>query len=317
MLDGVWSDGKYSPDNNDAEGQFVRKATTFRDWVRADGSTPFVPESGRYHLYVSYACPWAHRTLIFRKLKGLERHIDVSVVHPLMLDNGWEFSRDGACIPDSVNHKRYLHETYAAARADFTGRVTVPVLWDKQRNTIVNNESSEIIRMFNREFDALDGVTGDDFCPPELLADIDDINAKIYDNVNNGVYACGFAGSQRAYERAFDALFLTLDELDARLGERRYLCGDRITEADWRLFVTLIRFDAVYVCHFKCNQQRIVDYQNLAGYTRELYQWPGVAETVNLEHIKTHYFVSHTSLNPRQTVPKGPRLDFTSPHGRG
>lgn len=311
LLDGAWTTANIAL----KKGHFVRKETTFRDWIRADGSTDFAPESDRYHLYASLACPWAHRAVIFRKLKGLEGHVGLTVVDPFMGDDGWVFSDGPGCSPDVVNGKERYYEIYLLADPQYTGRVTVPGLWDKKKKTFVSNESAEIIRMFNSEFSAL---TDDDrdFYPEDLRADIDEINTRIYDTLNNGVYRCGFAGTQAAYEEAFDALFATLDYLDARLGESRYLCGDRITEADWRLFTSLVRFDAVYHYHFKCNLRRISDYENLLGYTRELYQVPGVASTVNMEHIKGHYYRSHESLNPKRIVPKGPELNLDAPHGR-
>jgi putative glutathione S-transferase len=299
------------------EGEFVREPTVFRDWIRADGSTDFAPESGRYHLYVSYACPWAHRTLIFRNLKGLQDHVGFTVVSPLMFEDGWVFTDDfPGCGPDTVNRKERLYEVYQKADREFTGRVTVPVLWDERNGTIVNNESSEIMRMFNHE---MVGVAEEDtdYYPEDLRADIDEINERVYDTVNNGVYRCGFAGTQQAYEKAYDELVGTLDYLEALLGESRYLCGDRLTEADWRLFTTLVRFDAVYYIHFKCSHKRIADYDNLGGYLRELYQVPGVAETVSLHHIKQHYYRSHESINPRGLVPKGPEIDLDAPHHRG
>jgi putative glutathione S-transferase len=283
--------------------------------VTRDGSSPFKAEQGRYHLYVSLACPWACRTLVFRKLKKLEDAISISIVDPLMGERGWEFTEGPGCIPDTVNGFSYLHQVYTLGRRDYTGRVTVPVLFDKRTKKIVNNESSEIIRMLNREFDDFADASLD-FYPAPLRSEIDAINATVYDNVNNGVYKAGFATAQSEYERAFDALFATLDELEKRLARRRYLVGDRITEADWRLFTTLVRFDAVYVSHFKCNLRRLADYENLWGYARDLYQVPGVAETVNLDHIKRHYFMSHTTINPTRIVPKGPALDFMSAHGR-
>ena len=260
-------------------------------------------------------CPWAHRTLIFRKLKGLEEIIPVSVVHWHMGEEGWAFEDGPGVVADSVNGAQHLHQVYTAAKPDYTGRVTVPVLWDKQKRTIVSNESAEIIRMFNAAFD---GITGNrrDFYPKDLRGEIDAVNETVYHKVNNGVYKAGFATSQEAYEEAFDALFTTLDELEARLSKQRYLAGSRMTEADWRLFTTLVRFDPVYHGHFKCNLKRLVDYPNLWDYTRELYQVPGVAETVNLFHIKHHYYESHPTVNPTGIVPKGPELDFTAPHGR-
>ncbi len=311
LVDGEWQTVPVVTD----KGRFVRKASSFRNWIRADGSTPYAPESGRYHLYVSNACPWAHRTIVFRKLKKLEPHVGLSVVDPLMFDAGWEFSERPGCTLDTVNGKRLLYEIYQLADRSYEGRVTVPALWDKKTATIVSNESSEIIRMFGAEFAAL---TDDhqDFYPQALREQIDALNVRIYDTVNNGVYRCGFAGTQQAYDEAFDALFDTLEHLEERLGHARYLCGDRITEADWRLFTTLVRFDPVYHGHFKCNLKRIADYENLSGYLRELYQVPGIAETVNMDHIKQHYFRSHESINPRRIVPKGPTLDLDSAHGR-
>jgi putative glutathione S-transferase len=313
LVDGVWQDRWY--DTKSTGGRFVRKAAQFRDRVTADGSSGFRAESGRYHLYVSYACPWAHRTLIYRKLKGLEEHITVSVVNPLMLDNGWAFEDGPGVVPDSVNGARYMYQVYTAARADYTGRVTVPVLWDRETSTIVNNESSEIIRMLDAEFDGV-GATGPLLCPPELEADIDSVNSFVYDAVNNGVYKAGFATTQDAYEDAVQALFAALDQLDLRLAGSRYLLGDSPTEADWRLFTTLVRFDPVYVGHFKCNLRRLADYPNLWPYTRDLYQVPGVAETVHMDHIKEHYYRSHGTINPSGVVPVGPEIDLSEPHGR-
>jgi len=316
LIDGKWSEQWY--DTESTGGRFVRKDSAFRDQVRADGSTRFAPEAGRYHLYVSLACPWAHRALIFRVLKKLEDAISISVVHPDMGSNGWSFENpdDTAdCIPDPIHEARFLHEVYTAADPHYTGRVTVPVLWDREQGTIVNNESAEIIRMLNSEFDAI-GDASVDFHPEELHEAIDEINAFVYPKVNNGVYRCGFATTQKAYEEAFVELFEALDVLDERLSGQRYLVGDRLTEADWRLFTTLVRFDAVYVGHFKCNRRRIADYPNLSGYLRELYQVPGVAGTVNLEHIKRHYYESHETINPTGIVPVGPELDLDAPHGR-
>ncbi len=309
LAGGVWKQGWY--DTAATGGRFVRADSAFRDWVTADGASGFKAEAGRYHLYVAMACPWAHRTLILRCLKGLEGVVSVSVVDPLMLEDGWTFG--GASEP--VNGARYLHQVYTKARPDYSGRVTVPVLWDKRRRTIVNNESSEIIRMFNGAFDTLTGSTAD-FYPEDLRDDIDAVNAVVYQQVNNGVYRAGFATSQEAYEEAFEALFETLDELEERLAHRRYLTGSRITEADWRLFTTLVRFDAVYVGHFKCNQRRLADYPNLWGYTRDLYQVPCVAGTVDMEQIKRHYYGSQLAVNPSGVVAKGPDIDFTAPHGR-
>jgi putative glutathione S-transferase len=303
-------------------GDFIRSESSFRNWVTVDGRPGPSGEGGfqaaprRYHLYVSYACPWAHRTLIFRKLKGLEQVISVSVVHPLMPAESWVFGDYPGATPDHVHGFGKLHQLYEQSAPGFDGLVTVPVLYDKQRQVIVNNESSEIIRMFNRAFDQW-GRTDIDFYPEQLRSEIDEINAVVYENVNNGVYRAGFAGTQSAYETAFDRLFETLDELETRLSAQRYLVGDSLTEADWRLFTTLVRFDAVYHGHFKCNRQRLVDYPNLWAYTRELYQMPGVSETVNMDHIKLHYYGSHRGINPTGIVPKGPELDFWAPHGRG
>lgn len=306
------------------KGEFVRVTSDFRNWVTPDGSPGptgeggFAAEPGRYHLYVSHACPWAHRTMIFRALKGLEDAITVSVVHPLMPAESWVFGEYPGATPDTVNGAQYMYEIYQMADANFDNLVTVPVLWDKQRKTIVNNESAEIIRMLNSAFDeCCSGVHSEvDFYPPALREEIDDTNALVYAKVNNGVYRAGFATTQKAYERAFDSLFDTLEELEDRLASQRYLVGDQITEADWRLFTTLVRFDAVYVGHFKCNKKRLVDYPNLWAYTRELYQVPGVAQTINMDHIKLHYYGSHKNINPTGIVPKGPKLDFLKPHGR-
>lgn len=324
LVEGVWRDQWY--ETKSTGGHFVRGESGFRNWVTPDGrpgpsgSGGFKAEPGRYHLYVSLACPWAHRTLIFRKLKKLEQAIALSVVDPFMGENGWSFTApDGSLTsgstPDSLFGARYLHQIYTRARKDYTGRVTVPVLWDKSRGTIVNNESAEIIRMLNSTFDAW-GDASLDFYPTHVRYEIDRINAVVYSNVNNGVYRCGFATAQAAYEEAFDALFRTLDELESRLATRRYLLGTQLTEADWRLFTTLVRFDAVYNGHFKCNLHRLVDYPNLWGYARDLYQVPGVAETVNLTQIKRHYYSSHATINPTRIVPKGPAIDFTTEHGR-
>jgi glutathionyl-hydroquinone reductase len=313
LVDGVWCTEWY--DTKKTGGRFMREAAKFRDRVTADGSSGYRAQPGRYHLYVSLACPWASRTVIFRKLKRLEDVISLSIVDPHMGDEGWVFTDTPGAIPDTVNGFTRLHQVYTAAKPDFTGRVTVPVLWDKQRRTIVNNESSEIIRMLNSEFDAFADASVD-FYPADLREEVDRVNARIYDDVNNGVYKAGFATSQEAYEEAWHALFEELDALEGRLSRQRYLCGDRVTEADWRLFTTLVRFDAVYYSHFKCNRQRLVDYPNLWGYTRDLYQVPGVAETVSLEHIKQHYYWSQVSVNPTRIVPLGPTIDFAAPHDR-
>ncbi|MEW6612421.1 MAG: glutathione S-transferase family protein [Pseudomonadota bacterium] len=313
LLNGVWQEGWY--DTQATGGAFVRPPSAFHHTVTADGNSGFKAEAGRYHLYVSLACPWAHRALIFRKLKKLEDVISISIVDPVMSAQGWAFSERAGCIPDSEGGAHYLHQVYTRAQPDYTGRVTVPVLWDRQRCTIVSNESAEIIRMLNSAFDAFTDVRTD-FYPAPLRAEIDAVNAFVYDNVNNGVYRCGFATEQGAYEAAFDQLFGALDQLEARLAAGRYLLGSRLTEADWRLFTTLVRFDAVYYSHFKCNLRRLADYPNLSNYLRDLYQVPGVAETVNLEHIKRHYYESHRHINPTGIIPKGPLLDFTAPHDR-
>ncbi|EHH1171189.1 glutathione S-transferase family protein [Vibrio parahaemolyticus] len=308
LVEGVWHDVWYDTKANG--GKFVREDAGFRDWIKNDSEAVFQPESGRYHLYVSLACPWAHRTLIFRKLKGLEPHIDVTVVCPDMLSQGWQMG-----LPEPLFGHTRMHQIYTQAKPDYTGRVTVPVLWDKKTNTIVSNESSEIIRMFNSAFNDLTG-NHDDYSPEPLRGVIDEWNDYIYPNVNNGVYRCGFATSQEAYEEAFESLFSALDKIDAHLATHRYLAGNKITEADWRLFTTLVRFDAVYVGHFKCNKQRIADYVNIQGYLKELYQVDGIADTTDFYHIKRHYYFSHTGINPTQVVPKGPDLDFSSPHQR-
>jgi putative glutathione S-transferase len=321
LIDGKWHDQWYDTDKTG--GKFEREAARFRNWVTADGSPGpdgeggFKAESGRYHLYVSLACPWAHRTLIFRKLKGLEKHISVSVVHPDMVENGWEFRPDSEQHRDHLHGFRFMHQVYTKAAPEYSGRVTVPALWDKKKETIASNESAEIIRMFNSAFDGLDDVRTDlDFYPEELRGEIDEVNARVYDTVNNGVYKAGFATAQDKYEEAYNALFDSLDWLEERLSDQRYLVGDRLTEADWRLFTTLIRFDAVYFSHFKCNRQRIGDFPALSAYVRDLYQVPGVEETVDIDQIKRHYYVSQRTINPTQIVPIGPDLDFEAPHGR-
>jgi len=318
LVEGVWRDIWY--DTKSTGGKFVRANAKFRNWITPDGTNApngkaFEAEAGRYHLYVSYACPWAHRTMIFRKLKGLEDMIGVSVVNHFMGDSGWTFHEGDGVIPDPVMDAEFLHELYTAADLKFTGRVTVPALWDKKTQTIVSNESSEIIRMFNSAFDHL-GATPGDFYPDALRGEVDEVNERVYHTLNNGVYKCGFATTQEAYEEAFVALFDTLDWLEDRLSRRRYLAGDTITEADWRLFTTLVRFDAVYVGHFKTNRRRIADYPNLWAYTRELYQVPGVKSTVNMHHVKHHYYRSHDSINPSRIVPMGPAIDFEAPHKR-
>jgi putative glutathione S-transferase len=320
LVDGVWKDQWY--DTGKTGGRFERQPTRFHNWVTADGGAGpsgeggFAAARGRYHLYVSLACPWAHRALIFRKLKKLEDVIAVSVVSPLMREKGWTFEPSEGSSGDALNGKRTLAEIYLLADPHFSGRVTVPVLWDGERKTIVNNESSEIIRMLNSAFDAFTAVKTD-FYPPALRPDIDRINDFVYANINNGVYRAGFATTQGAYEEAFLALFAALDKVEAILSRQRYLVGQSLTEADWRLFTTLVRFDAVYVGHFKCNLRRIADYPNLSNYLRDLYQVPGVAETVNIDHIKRHYYGSHRKINPTGIVPLGPQLDFSKPHDRG
>lgn len=319
LQNGQWVDKWY--ETKETGGRFVRKPPQFRNWITADGSAGpsggpgFGAEAGRYHLYVSLACPWAHRTLIFRALKGLEAMISVSVVHWYMAENGWTFQPGDGTIPDTVNGAAYMYEVYTKAMPDYSGRVTVPVLWDKRTATIVSNESPEIIRMFNTAFDGI-GAKAGDYYPEALRGDIDALNERIYDTVNNGVYKAGFATTQEAYEEAVLPLFDTLDWLEDRLSKQRYLTGPTITEADWRLFTTLVRFDPVYVGHFKCNLRRIADYPNLSGYVRDLYQQPGVAETVNLEHIKNHYYGSHETVNPTRVVPIGPDIDYAAPHAR-
>ena len=319
LVDGQWQDKWY--DTASSGGRFEREDAGFRNWVTIDGSAGptgvggFKAEPDRYHLYVSLACPWAHRTLVYRKLKGLEDIIPMSVVHPFMGDKGWTFAEGEGVIADPLFDADYLYEIYTAAKSDYTGRVTVPILWDKQTNTIVSNESSEIIRMFNSAFDDV-GATAGDFLPSVLLAEIDEINAFVYSAVNNGVYKAGFATTQEAYEEPVTDLFEALDTLEARLAEHRYLMGDMITEADWRLFTTLVRFDAVYVGHFKCNIRHIVDYPNLWGYLRDLYQMPSIAETINMRHIKAHYYTSHANINPARIIPIGPAIDFTTAHHR-
>ncbi|GHE96846.1 glutathione-dependent reductase [Aliiroseovarius zhejiangensis] len=319
LQDGKWVDRWY--DTKSTGGRFKRKDAQFRNWVTADGSAGpsgeagFKAEPDRYHLYVSLACPWAHRTLIFRALKGLEQMIPISVVHWHMAENGWTFHPVEGGVPDTVNGAEFMHQIYTTADPHYSGRVTVPVLWDKKNKTIVSNESSEIIRMFNTAFDGIGAKEGD-FYPAPLRDDIDALNDRIYDTVNNGVYKAGFATSQDAYEEAVVPLFDTLDFLEQRLATQRYLTGSTITEADWRLFTTLVRFDPVYVGHFKCNLRRIVDYPNLWGYLRDLYQQPGVAATVNMTHIKHHYYGSHDTINPSGVVPMGPDLDLDEPHGR-
>ncbi|MEL6583443.1 MAG: glutathione S-transferase family protein [Pseudomonadota bacterium] len=320
LVDGAWTEQQLIP--RTADGAFKRRPSSFRSWITADGSagpsgdSGFKAESGRYHLYVSYACPWAHRTLILRALKNLTPHISVSVVHADMFDKGWTFddSIEGA-TGDTLMGKDFAYEIYQAADPKVTTRVTVPILWDKQRQTIVSNESSEIIRMFNSAFNELTGNTLD-FYPSDLRAEIDAINERTYPGLNNGVYRSGFATTQSAYDQAVGEVFDTLDWLEGILSTRRYLAGDRVTEADWRVFPTLARFDQVYVGHFKCARNKLIEFPNLWAYTRELFQWPGVAETVNMEHIRQHYHGSHESINPHRILPIAQQIDWHAPHGR-
>jgi putative glutathione S-transferase len=319
LVDGVWQDEQHA--QRTPAGRFVRPATRFRNWITEDGSAGASGEGGfpaardRYHLYVSLACPWAHRTVIMRKLKGLEEIVSISVVEPLYGPHGWRFGTSAGTIPDGVNGASELAEIYLRADPKYTGRVSVPVLWDKDRRTIVNNESAEIIRMLNSAFGRFTNVRTD-YYPQALRGEIDRVNTLVYENINNGVYRTGFATTQEAYEDAFASVFAALDDLEARLARQRYLAGKEITEADWRLFPTLIRFDAVYYSHFKCNLRRIVDYPNLWNYLRDLYKQPGVAATVNMDHIKRHYYGSQRHVNPTGIVPVGPALDFLSPHDR-
>lgn len=320
LVDGIWHDQWY--DTTSTNGAFERSKAQFRNWITSDGSAGdtgqggFKAESGRYHLYVSLACPWAHRTLIFRNLKQLADHISVSVVHPDMLNEGWTFETDDhGATGDHLFGSTHAHQIYTRADATYSGRVTVPILWDKERQTIVSNESADIIRMFNSAFD---GITGNDlnYWPEDLREPIETVNARIYDHVNNGVYKCGFATTQSAYDAAIAPLFDTLDWLEDLLSQHRYLLGNRLTEADWRLFTTLVRFDPVYHLHFKCNHKRILDYPNLWAYCRELYQHPGVASTVGMQHIVRHYHYSHTTINPYQIIPINPKIDWLQPHQR-
>ncbi|MCP5089188.1 MAG: glutathione S-transferase family protein [Rhodobacteraceae bacterium] len=319
LQDGKWVDQWY--DTKATGGRFVRKAPQFRNWITADGSPGpsgaggFQAEAGRYHLYVSLACPWAHRTLIFRALKRLESMISVSVVHWFMAENGWTFQAGDGSVPDTINGADFMYQVYTTAQPDYSGRVTVPVLWDKKTKTIVSNESPEIIRMFNTAFDDIGAKPGN-YYPDELRPEIDALNDRIYDTVNNGVYKAGFATTQEAYEEAIAPLFDTLDFLEERLSGQRYLTGATITEADWRLFTTLVRFDPVYVGHFKCNIRRVADYPNLSGYVRDLYQQTGVAETVNMTHIKNHYYASHETINASRVIPLGPEVNYAAPHDR-
>ncbi|WP_289081638.1 glutathione S-transferase family protein [uncultured Sulfitobacter sp.] len=320
LVDGEWRDKWY--DTESTGGKFERSTSEFRNWVTADGSagpsgkSGFQAQSGRYHLYVSYACPWAHRALIFRALKDLTDHISVSVVHPDMMEDGWTFATDfEGATGDTLFGSDFLRDIYIKADPNFTGRVTVPVLWDKAQNTIVSNESAEIIRMFNSAFNEITGNT-DDYWPTDLREQIADINERVYETVNNGVYKAGFATSQDAYDDAVHPLFDSLAWLESILENNRFLAGDKLTEADWRLFTTLARFDLVYHTHFKCNHKRLIDYPNLWAYTRQLYQHPDIAETVHFDHIVRHYHFSQTTVNPHQIIPINPTVDFTAPHGR-
>jgi putative glutathione S-transferase len=319
MINGEWRDRWH--DTKASQGRFVRTESQFRNWITADGAPGptgvggFAAEPARYHLYVSLACPWAHRTLIFRALKGLEDLISISIVHWHMGTDGWTFEQGEGVVPDFVNGKQRLYEVYAAALPNYSGRVTVPVLWDMKTGTIVSNESSEIIRMFNGAFDSVGAKPGD-YYPARLREFIDELNAQIFERVNNGVYRAGFATTQQAYEEAVVPLFKTLDKLEQRLAASRYLAGEQVTEADWRFFTTLVRFDLVYVGHFKCNIRRLIDYPHLWAYARELYQWPGVRQTTDFAHIKRHYYQSHETINPTRIVPVGPLLDFDQAHDR-
>jgi putative glutathione S-transferase len=312
LVEGEW---KTESRREDEEGRFIRPSSAFRDFVTADGSSGYKAEPGRYHLYISWACPWAHRTAIMRKLKGLEWAISMSVLDPVMGEESWVFSDWPGCIPDTVNGADYLHEIYTKADSDYTGRVSTPVFWDKKEATIVSNESREIMRMLDTEFEAF-AKEDANFYPEDLREEIDRTLDELYEPVNNGVYRTGFATKQAAYEEAVTELFDALDRWEEVLGRRRYLCSDRVTEADWAFFTTLVRFDPVYHGHFKCNLRRIVDYPNLWGYLKDLYEQPGVAETIDLDHIKRHYYLSHKSINPTGIVPKGPILDYDEPHNR-
>jgi putative glutathione S-transferase len=323
LVEGKWVDRWYDTRKND--GRFVRSRAAFRNWITADGSPGpsgeggFAAASGRYQLYISHACPWAHRALIFRHLMGLDEHIGLSVVHHFMGDQGWTFEPGDGVIPDPVMNAEKYYELYLRAMPDYSGRVTVPLLWDKERDTIVSNESSEIIRMFNGAFRDIAtplGGPGIDFWPEDLREAMEPINDRVYHAINNGVYKSGFATTQAAYEEAVNEVFAALDEMEERLAKQRYLMGDRLTEADWRLFTTLVRFDPVYYSHFKCSKRTLREYPNLWAFTRELYQYPGVAPTVRIDHIREHYFRSHESINPLRILPLAPELDFDEPHGR-
>ncbi len=321
LVDGIWSDEWY--DTKSTGGKFKRNPSQFRNWITPDGSAGpsgepgFKAETGRYHLFVAYACPWAHRTLIFRALKGLEEAIDVSFVHWYMAENGWTFEKDeDGIVGDDLFGSHFAHQIYTKADPNYTGRVTVPILWDKLQNTMVSNESSEIIRMFNSAFDGIGAKEGD-YYPQAMRGEIDALNTRIYDTFNNGVYKCGFATSQAAYDEAITPLFETLEFLEERLSSSRYLMGSTPTEADWRLFPTLLRFDPVYHGHFKTNKKMLREYPNLWGYTCDLYQWPGIAETVNMDHTRKHYYCSHETINPHRILPIGAQIDYSAPHGRG
>ncbi|WP_305465508.1 glutathione S-transferase family protein [Photobacterium leiognathi] len=319
LVDGKWHTDWY--DTKSTGGKFERKASSFRNWITKDGSAGITGEAGfkaepnRYHLYVSLACPWAHRAIIYRQLKGLDSMIPMSVVNAYMGENGWNFEADDGVVADPIFNAQFLHQIYTQADPDYTGRVTVPVLWDKHKQTIVSNESADIIRMLNSAFDDV-GAVKVDFYPQALRQQIDELNDFVYANINNGVYRAGFATTQEAYDEAVIALFDALEVIEQRLSTQRYLLGEHITEADWRLFTTLVRFDAVYVGHFKCNLKRIVDFPHLWGYVRDLYQVEGVAQTVDIDYIKAHYYGSHETINPTRIIPKGPKLDFLSPHHR-
>lgn len=314
LVDGKWHNQWY--DTKSSGGRFIRQESQFRNWITPDGSPGpsgeggFKAEPGRYHLYVAMACPWAHRTLIMRTLKGLEDMISVSVVNPLMAENGWTFEEEEGVVPDPVINAKYLYEIYTHVEPEYTGRVTVPVLYDLKQNKIVNNESAEIMRMLNSAFDEV-GATKGDYYPETLRQEINEINEKVYEFVNNGVYKTGFATKQEVYEEEVTQLFEVLNELDVRLANQRFLVGDQLTEADWRLFTTLVRFDSVYYTHFKCNLKRLTEYTNLWRFTKELYNYPGIADTVDFEQIKNHYFMSHKNINPTGIVPIGPELDWT------
>ncbi|WP_318520114.1 glutathione S-transferase family protein [Photobacterium leiognathi] len=319
LINGKWHTDWY--DTKSTGGKFERKASSFRNWITKDGSAGITGEAGfkaepnRYHLYVSLACPWAHRAIIYRQLKGLDSMIPMSVVNAYMGENGWNFEAGDGVVADPIFNAQFLHQIYTQADPDYTGRVTVPVLWDKHKQTIVSNESADIIRMLNSAFDDVGAVKGD-FYPQALRQQIDELNDFVYANINNGVYRAGFATTQEAYDEAVIALFDALEVIEQRLSTQRYLLGDHITEADWRLFTTLVRFDAVYVGHFKCNLKRIVDFPHLWGYVRDLYQVEGIAQTVDIDYIKAHYYGSHETINPTRIIPKGPELDFLSPHHR-